>query len=303
MFAGFSVTYITAVVIIAMIIVVIIFTAKCNNHIINGLLLYNNKQLSANDLPPSSSSSSFSLTQTIIIPNVNGRIDHMAVDIKSQRLFVAEPGNNSLDVVDLKAAKRVHSISSNNGLLNEPQSVIFIPELNRIFVSNGQDGTVDIFDPKSFSLIKKIKFPSDDADNMHYDPNSRLLYVGYGQGSLGIINATNYNIVGNIPLTGHPESFQIEGEKGASGQKQRIFINVPQSNSIEVVDDSQKDIVSKTWTITDAQNNFPMAIDESNHRLFIGTRDPPKLIVFDTNSGKVVSVLDIANDVDDIFYD
>jgi WD40 repeat protein len=181
--------------------------------------------------------------------------------------------------------------------------VIFIPELNRIFVSNGQDGTVDIFDAKSFSLIKKIKLPSDDADNMHYDPNSRLLYVGYGQGSLGIVNATNYNIVGNIPLTGHPESFQIEGEKGASGQKQRIFINVPQSNSIEIVDDSQKDIVSKTWTITDAQNNFPMAIDETNHRLFIGTRDPPKLIVFDTNSGKVVSVLDIANDADDIFYD
>ena len=129
-----------------MIIAVIIFTAKGNNHIINGLLLYN-KQLSANDLPPSSSSS-FSLTQTIIIPNVNGRIDHMAVDIKSQRLFVAELGNNSLDVVDLKAAKRVHSISSNNnnGLLNEPQSVVFIPELNRIFVSNGQDGTVDIFE-------------------------------------------------------------------------------------------------------------------------------------------------------------
>jgi WD40 repeat protein len=108
-----------------------------------------------------------------------------------------------LDVVDLKEGKRVHNISSNNnGLLNEPQSVVFIPELNRIFVSNGQDGTVDIFDAKSssFSLIKKIKLPSDDADNMHYDPNRRLLYVGYGQGSLGIINATNYNTVGDIPL-------------------------------------------------------------------------------------------------------
>jgi WD40 repeat protein len=239
-----------------------------------------------------------------MIPNVNERIDHMAVDIKSQRLFVAELGNNSLDVVDLKAAKRVHSISSNynNGLLNEPHSVVFIPELIRIFISNGQDGTVDIFDAKSssFSLIKKIKLPSDDADNMHYDPNRRLLYVGYGQGSLGMINATNYNIVGNIPLTGHPESFQIEVEKGALGQKQRIFINVPQSNSIEIVD-SQKDIVSKTWRIINAQNNFPMAIDETNHRLFIGTRDPLKLIVFDTNSGKVVSVLDISNDAADNF--
>ena len=138
---------------------------------------------------------------------------------------------------------------------------------------------------------------------MRYDPNSKLVYVGYGEGSLGIISATNYNIIGNIRLSGHPESFQIEGEKGIPGQNQRrIFVNVPQSNSVEVVD-SQKHMVSNTWTITNAQNNFPIALDEVNHRLFVGTRDPPKLMVFDTNSGKVVSVLDIANDADDIFYD
>ena len=284
------------------------FTAQGNNNnVINNLVLYI-KQLSAKALPLSSASSSspFSLTQTIVIPNVNGRIDHMAIDIGGQRLFVAGLENNSLDIINLKSAKRVHSINSNNnvGLLNEPQSVVYIPELNRIFVSNGQDGTVDVFDAKSFSSIKKIKLPSDDADNMRYDPGSKLLYVGYGEGLLSIINATNYNILGNIPLNGHPESFQLEDYKQVpSGQTQRIFINVPKSNSIEVVDDVQKRAVSKTWPITNAQNNFPMALDEANHRLFVGTRDPPKLIVFDTNSGKVVSVIDIANDADDIFYD
>jgi hypothetical protein len=148
LFDGLSITSATVIVIIAiMIIAVIIFTAQGNNNIINGLLLYDKQPSKA--LPPSSSSSSFSLTQTIIIPNVNGRIDHMAVDIKSQRLFVAELGNNSLDVVDLKEGKRVHNINdddNNDRLLNEPQSVVFIPELNRIFVSNGQDGTVGIFD-------------------------------------------------------------------------------------------------------------------------------------------------------------
>jgi DNA-binding beta-propeller fold protein YncE len=229
--ASFSITSATVAVIIVMIIAVI-FAGQGNNNtnITNSLLSYG-KQLSAKALPPSSSSSSsFSLIQTIAIPNVNGRIDHMDIDIKSQRLFVAELENNSLDVIDLKAAKRVHSIS-NNVLLNEPQSVIFIPELNRVFVSNGQDGTVGVFDAKSFSFIKKIKLPSDDADNMRYDPN---------------INATNYNVIGNISLNGHPESFQIEDnneEASSSGQKQRIFINVPQSNSIEVVDDIQK----HTW--------------------------------------------------------
>jgi DNA-binding beta-propeller fold protein YncE len=288
-----------------MITTVIIFTAQGNNNIINSLVLYI-KQLSAKALPPpSSSSSSFSLIQSIAIPNVNGRIDHMTIDVRDQKLFIAELGNNSLDVIDLKTAKRLHSISSNNiGLLNEPQSMVYIPELNRIFVSNGQDGTVDVFDAKSFNFIKKIKLPSDDADNMRYDPSSKLVYVGYGEGALGIINATNYNIVGNIPLNSHPESFQIQVEKEASsGQKQRILVNVPQSNSVEVVDDIQKRTVSKTWTITNAQNNFPMALDEANHRLFVGTRDPPKLVVLDTNLGKVVSILDIANDADDIFYD
>src|ERR687885_544689 len=92
-----------------MIIAVILVGQGDNINIMNSLLLYG-KQLSAKALP----SSSFSLIQTIAIPNVNGRIDHMAIDIKSQRLFVAELENNSLDVVDLKAAKRLQSISSSN---------------------------------------------------------------------------------------------------------------------------------------------------------------------------------------------
>ena len=304
MFAGFSIKSVIVVVIIGMISAVII-AAQGNNNFINGLIFYN-KQPSAKALSQLSSSSSFNLIQAIAIPNVNGRIDHMAIDIRGQKLFVAELENNSLDIVDLKAGKRIRTINNNNnvGLLNEPQSIVFIPELNRIFVSNGQDGTVDVFDARSYSLIKKIKLPSDDADNMRYDPGSKLVYVGYGEGALGIINATNYNVVGNIPLNGHPESFQLEGKKQASSaQKQTILVNVPQSDAVEVVDDIQKRTVSKTWPITNAQNNFPMALDEANHRLFVGTRDPPKLMVFDTNSGKVISILDIANDADDIFYD
>ncbi|HJT49357.1 MAG TPA: hypothetical protein VJ729_14325 [Nitrososphaeraceae archaeon] len=90
--------------------------------------------------------------------------------------------------------------------------------------------------------------------------------------------------------------------EGISEQNQKIFINVPQSNSVEVAD-SQKQTISKTWRITNAQNNFPMALDEANHRLFVGMRDPPKLIVFDTNSGQVISALDIGGDADDIFCD
>lgn len=246
-------------------------------------------------------SSLLKLIQTIPVPNVNGRIDHMAVSILRGQtlLFVAEIENITLDIIDLNASKRIHSIG--NGLLNEPQGVIFIPEFNRIYVSNGQDGSVDIFNAKSFSFVKKIKLSSgDDADNIHYDPNSKLVYVGYGEGALAIINAYNDSVVGNIQLAAHPESFQIEEQKNLI--LHRIFINVPASNSIAVVD-SEKRMVSATWPIINAQNNFPMALDEVNHRLFIGTRDPSKLMVFDTDSGKVISSLNIAKDPDDIFYD
>ena len=122
----------------------------------------------------------------------------------------------------MKAAKRIYSISNNERLLNEPQSVVYIPELNRIFVSNGQDGSVDVFDAKSFRFMKKIKLPSDDADNMRYDANSKLIYIGYGEGSLSIINTTNYNIEGDIRLSGHPESFQIEQERGIRTEPENL---------------------------------------------------------------------------------
>jgi DNA-binding beta-propeller fold protein YncE len=100
-------------------------------------------------------SPSFELIQIVYLQNVNGRIDHIAVDIKNQKLFVAELENNSLDVIDLKEGKRIHSISNDNGLLNEPQSIIFITGLNRIFISNGRDGMINIFDAKSFSYYRK----------------------------------------------------------------------------------------------------------------------------------------------------
>lgn len=283
------------VVVIVIIIVLSIPLFKSQDNIRN---LFQGKQLTTNG-----SSSSLLLIQKIPIPNVQGRIDHMAADItRSQKLlFVAEIENNSLDIIDLNTGKRVHSI--NNGLLGEPQGVVFIPKNEKIFVSNGQDGSVDIFDAKSLKLEKKIQLPSTDADNMRYDPHNGLVYVGYGQGALGKISLNNESVIGNIKLAGHPESFQIEQStnKVLVGQNNKIFINIPDSNSIIVVD-KRKNILT-TWSIPNAQNNFPMALDESHHRLFVGTRDPSKLLVFDTVSGKMASSLDIARDPDDIFYD
>src|SRR4249920_3198885 len=248
--------------------------------------------LSSTGANSSTGNSSLSLVQSIPLPNVTGRIDHLGVDKKGERLFVAELGNNSVDIIDLRGGKRISSITTG---LNEPQGIAFIPELNRLFVANRADGSVNIFDGKTFTLLQTIKL-NGDADNIRYDSNNGLVYVGYGNGGLAVINASSGEKLGNIQLPGHPESFQLE----KFGNK--VFVNVPDDDSIIVADKKNLKVTSK-WTLTSATENFPMALDEGNHRLFVGFRDPAKVIVYDTESGRGVASFNTAKDVDDIFYD
>ena len=229
--------------------------------------------------------------QTIQLPNVEGRIDHMAVDVKGQRLFIAALGSNSVEVSDLRAGKHLKSITG----FSEPQGVGFVSEFNRIFVANGGGGACDILDGASLERIKSIKF-SDDADNVRYDAAARRIYVGYGSGALGIIDPVNGNHIGDIPLDAHPESFQLEN----GGP--RIFINLPDSKKIAVVNRETRKTIT-TWSTGGATANFPMALDQSHRRLFVGFRKPAKLIVVDIQSGKIVADLDSAGDADDMFYD
>jgi len=236
-------------------------------------------------------SSPLRLTQTIILPNVEGRIDHMAANVKGQRLFIAALGNSSLEVVDLRANKHLQSI----GGFHEPQGVGFIPEFTKLFVANGKSGACDILFGSSFKRIKSVKF-ADDADNVRYDATARRVYVGYGNGALGIIDPVNGNQIGDIKLDGHPESFQLE----KSGP--RIFVNIPTAKQIAVVD-REKRVVIAAWPTGGASANYPMALDEEQHRLFVGFRKAAKVAVFNTESGKSVANLDSAGDADDVFYD
>jgi len=238
----------------------------------------------------SNQTSDIAFVKSIQLPGVQGRIDHMSIDIAGKRLFIAELGNNSVDVIDLTSGNRLHSI---NGL-SEPQGVLFISKFNELFISNGGSGTVGVYNASSYSLIKNINLGSD-ADNIRYDNNTGLVFVGYGGGALAVLDL-NGSHVADISLPGHPESFQI-GELG-----NRIFVNVPSDQSIALVDRQAQSVIKK-WQVSNASQNFPMALDEQNHRLFVGFRDPAKLVVYDTESGKVVSSLDIPKDVDDIFYD
>jgi len=246
-------------------------------------------------------SSALSLTTRIPLPNVKGRIDHASVDLKGQRLFVAAVANNTLEVIDLKSGTRVRTITD----LEEPQGVYYDAATNRLFVACGGNGVTNVYDGTTFKVIASVKFP-DDADNIRYDARTKQVIVGYagakqlrkreeGTGGLGFLD-TNGKLIREIVVDAHPESFRLE-KKGT-----RLFVNVPDKQEIEVVDLAKGAVIAR-WPVTASKNNFPMSLDEAHHRLFVGAWTPPRLLVFDTESGKQVASNEIAGNSDDLFYD
>ncbi|HZP61644.1 MAG TPA: YncE family protein [Opitutaceae bacterium] len=234
---------------------------------------------------------SLTLARTIPLGGIEGRIDHFGYDPAGGRLFVAALGNNTVEVVNLKQGKVVHSISG----LSEPQGIFFVPEFNRLYIANGGDGALRIYDGTDFSPITTVKL-DDDADNVRYDAVAKRIYVGYGSGAIAIVDAAKNVKAGEIPVSAHPESFQLE----KSGS--RIFINVPGAHNVTVADRNEK-ITAGKWSLGLVAANFPMALDEADHRVFVGCRLPARLLVFDTEAGKEVAKLDLHGDCDDVFYD
>ena len=230
------------------------------------------------------------LETTVPMADVQGRIDHLSIDLKGQRLFVAALGNNSLEVIDLKENKRVHTI---NGLA-EPQGITYSSSTNRVFVANGKDGSVRAFDAASWKMLSSTSY-GDDADNLRQDPSSGHIWVGYGGGALGEFDLEGTKLA-DTRLDAHPESFQLE--KNGS----RIFINLPRSMKIAVVDRKTRTVL-ESWGTGGPLANYPMALDERDHRLFVVTRLPARLIVLDTDQGKRVATLPAIGDCDDVFYD
>jgi YVTN family beta-propeller protein len=230
------------------------------------------------------------LETTIELPEVQGRIDHLSVDVKGQRLFVSALGNNTVEVIDLKAGKRIKTISG----LQEPQGVLYVAATDQLYIANAKGGSVRIFDGSSYAPLKTLDY-GDDADNLRYDSSHKRVYVGYGSGALGEIDLEN-NKTGDIKLDAHPESFQLEKDGP------RIYVNLPKSRKIDILD-REKHTIIETWPIGMALANYPMALDQANHRLFVVTRFPARLLVFDTNTGKTIQRLPAVGDCDDVFYD
>jgi DNA-binding beta-propeller fold protein YncE len=249
------------------------------------------------------------LKTRIALEKVGGRMDHMGVDLMGQRLFAAAFDNHTLEVVDLQAGRQAHTLAN----LNQPQAPYYDHATNRLFVASGGDGTVKIFDGRTFALLQTVQLSSD-ADNVRYDPRAKHVIVGYGgekslygqvaraqgqkDGALALIDPATGQKTGQIPTDGHPESFQLE----RSGT--RVFINVPDKKEILVADLASTSVLAH-WPVPGCTDNFPMALDETHHRLFVACRGPASLLVFDTESGKpAASVLfESTTFSDDIFFD
>ena len=231
------------------------------------------------------------LKQTIALPGVEGRIDHMEIDAAGDRLFVCALGNNTVEVLDLRNGQRSHSITG----LGAPQGIAYIPELDRLFIANDKGGICKIYDAKSFQMVGELDL-KDDADNVRYDQATKKIYVGFGSGGIAVVNAPDAKQISSIKLTAHPEAFELE----KNGK--RIFVNVPNSRHLAVIDRDKGQVIN-TWKTDLAFGNFPMALDEANHRLFVGCRLPSKLVVLNTDLGDIVAKANISGDPDDVFYD
>jgi WD40 repeat protein len=231
------------------------------------------------------------LTRTIPLEGSQGKIDHLAADASTGRIFIAASGSNAVLVADLQQGKVVHRLEGQA----EPQGVVYIPDLKRLAVANGKDGSCRIFDGVTYKELKSFDF-KDDGDNVRFDPRARRLYVAHEAGGLGVVDLEKLEKVQDIKLEAHPESFQLEKEG------KRIFVNVPDSKEIVVIDREQGSILAK-WPMGKLEANFAMALDEANHRLLVACRKPSKVVVLDTETGKIISELSCSKDTDDLHLD
>jgi DNA-binding beta-propeller fold protein YncE len=177
----------------------------------------------------------------------------------------------------------------------EPQGIANAADARVIAVANGQGDGIQLLDAADLHVTRSVVL-GDDSDNVRYDSAAKRIYVGFGGGALAAIDPADGRVLGKVTLAGHPESFQLE-RNGA-----RIFVNVPTAEHLAVVDRTSMRITA-TWPVTSAKSNFPMTLDEANHRLFIGCRKPARILEYDMTTGKEIGAFDIVGDTDDLFFD
>jgi hypothetical protein len=231
------------------------------------------------------------LERTIPLANVSGRIDHMAVDLRRGRLFVAELGNNTVDVVDLAAARIIHRIDG----LRDPQGIGYSPSSDVIAVANEGDGSVRFYKGEDFAPVGRVNL-GNDADNVRLDPRSGKFLVGYGSGGIATLDPASGAVVSKAALPDHPEGFRVDQDG------RRALVNVPDAGQIAAVD-LMTGRQTATWRARGLRANFPMAWDEAQGIVAVVYRTPARLVLRESGTGSVKAKLETCGDADDVFFD
>jgi DNA-binding beta-propeller fold protein YncE len=229
--------------------------------------------------------------QTIPLQGKAGGLDHLALDSKRDRLLVANKANNTLDVVDLKAGSLLKQVPNQTGI----QGIAYAPDVDRIFVGLGANGLCNVFDGESYKIVKTIKF-ADDADNVRYNPKTKLAYVAHAENSLAVISARTNTLKTDIKLSASAEAFVLEENRP------RLYVTTPSPCQVIVIDTDKNEILA-TYPVKAASNSHPIALDETNHRVYLGCRKEPMIVILDTETGKEIGSVPIPGGVDDVYLD
>ena len=228
--------------------------------------------------------------QTIELKGPVGGLDHLALDAKRGRLFVANTVNGTLDVVDLKAGKLLKQVPGQGGI----RGIDYDSGSDRVFVGNGNGGICNVFDGQSYELLKSIPL-GDDADNVRYNPRTNRVYVVHADKELSVIDAKDYSVRQPIALPTSLGAFKLEWSRP------RMYANAKNEGVIAI--DTEQDKIIGRFSVAPAGATPPIAIDEPNRRLFIGCRKNPSLVVMDSDTGKILASVPIPGDVDDLSFD
>ena len=244
------------------------------------------------------SESGLALTQTIPLPDVDGRLDHFAIDLKGRRAFLAALAKNTIEVIDLNAGRVIKTLPG----FAKPQGVCFVPEFNRLYIATGLDGALTTLDATTLS-VQRTAHVSLGADAIGYDPRTRLLYVGSGggdaneaTGDLTVFSAKDGVQVAALSTDAHAGGSLVEM------RGEHLYVLVPEKAQVLVLDRRTHAPLAK-WTIQDIQKIVALDLDEKDHRLFLGVRTPASIVVLDSTSGAVMTSIPTVGTLDGLAYD
>lgn len=231
------------------------------------------------------------LEATIPLPKTLGRLDHLDLDTKRSLVFLAEYGNNTVDVIDWQKRSRIKRLSG----FDRPQGVAYDAKNDLLLVANGGDGTLRFFSAATYKPLGSLALGSD-ADNIVLDPRNGLALVGHDHGAIAIIDAARRVKLADIPLPAHPEGMAVDAASG------KLYVNVPDAHEVDVIDLDHRS-VSARWRDLRAADNYPLALEPDGKLLAVVFRNPPLLVLYDRESGAELGDSPACRDADGVFFD